>query len=78
MNTPSKLHRTLQATLIAGIAVFALAPVHAADAPKVTAGNYVRAESDFQMKGYIESYNNFGSSSNQVGEMSGLIGSPRI
>ena len=27
---------------------------------KVTAGNYVRAESDIQMKGYIESYQNFG------------------
>ena len=27
---------------------------------KVTANNYVRAESDFQMKSYIESYNNFG------------------
>ena len=27
---------------------------------KVTAHNYVRAESDFQMKGYIKSYNNFG------------------
>ena len=60
MNTPSKLHRTLQATLIAGIAVFALVPAHAADAPKVTAGNYVRAETDVQMKGYIASYNNFG------------------
>jgi len=29
-------------------------------AVKVTAQNYVRTESDFQMKSYIESYNNFG------------------
>ena len=60
MNTPSKLYRTLQALFIAAISIFALAPVHAADAPKVTAFNYVRAESDFQMKGYIESYKCFG------------------
>ena len=33
---------------------------HAEDAVKVTADNYVRAESDFQMKGYIESFNCFG------------------
>jgi len=78
MQTPATLQRTLQSLFITGIYIFALAPAFAADAPKVTAGNYVRAESDFQMKGYIESYNNFGSSSNQVGEMSGLIGSPRI
>jgi len=60
LNTQSKLHRTLQALLIAGISIFALAPAHAADAPEVTAGNYVRAETDVQMKGYIASYNNFG------------------
>ena len=29
-------------------------------AVKVTAHNYVRAESDFQMKGYIENFNCFG------------------
>ena len=56
MNTPSKL----QATLIAGIAAFALVPAHARGAPKVTAFNYVRAETDVQMKGYIATYNNFG------------------
>ena len=48
------LQRTLQALLITGISIFALAPAHAEDAVKVTAGNYVRAESDFQMKGYID------------------------
>src|SRR5210317_2541181 len=60
MNTPSKRHRTLQALLITVILILVLAPTHAADAPKVTANNYVRAESDIQMIGYIESYNNFG------------------
>src|SRR5210317_395007 len=60
MNTPSKRHRTLQALMITGISIFALASAHAADAPKVTANNYVRAESDIQMIGYIESYKNFG------------------
>ena len=60
MKTQSKLHRTLQALLITGITISALAPAHAADAPKVTASNYVRAESDFQMKGYIEKFNCFG------------------
>jgi hypothetical protein len=54
------LQRTLLALLITGISIFALAPAYAEDAVKVTASNYVRAESDFQMKGYIESYNNFG------------------
>ena len=56
MNTTSILQRTLKTFLIAGISVFVLAPAHAADAPKVTGFNYVRAETDVQMKGYIESY----------------------
>ena len=60
MNTPSKLYRTLQALLISGISVYALTTAHAAEAPKVTGFNYVRAESDVQMKGYIESYNILG------------------
>jgi hypothetical protein len=60
MKTILKLQRTLLALLITGISILALAPAHAADAPKVTAGNYVRAETDVQMKGYIESYNSFG------------------
>ena len=50
MNAQSKLYRTLQALLITGISILALATAHAADAPKVTANNYVRAESDLQMK----------------------------
>ena len=60
MNTQSKLKRTLQTLFITGISILALAPAQAADAPKVTAENYVRAESDIQMRGYIESFNNFG------------------
>jgi hypothetical protein len=35
-------------------------PAVAQDPVKVTADNYVRAESDFQMKSYIESYKSFG------------------
>ena len=60
MTTALKLQRALTAFLIAGISIVSLAPAHAADAPKVTAGNYVRAESDIQMKGYIASYNILG------------------
>jgi hypothetical protein len=60
MNTRSILQRTRQALLVTGISILSLAPAHAADAPKVTTNNYVRAESDIQMIGYIESYNNFG------------------
>jgi hypothetical protein len=54
------LQRTLQALFVAGLLISALASAHAADAPKVTAFNYVRAESDIQMKGYIENYECFG------------------
>ncbi|MGB5660728.1 MAG: DUF1214 domain-containing protein [Thermoanaerobaculia bacterium] len=60
MKTTLKLQRALTALLITGISIFVLVPAHAADAPKVTAFNYVRAETDVQMKGYIESYNSFG------------------
>ena len=55
-----KLQRALMACLITSISIFVLAPAHAADAPKVTANNYVRAETDVQMKGYIESFHIFG------------------
>jgi hypothetical protein len=60
MNTQSKLHRTLQALFITGISSLAFAPAHAQDLVQVTANNYVRAESDFQMKGYIENLDCFG------------------
>ena len=49
MNTTSILQRTLQALLITGVSIFGLAPAHAEDAVKVTANNYVRAESDILM-----------------------------
>ena len=60
MNTTSILKRTRHTLVVVGIAILALAPAHAADAPEVTGFNYVRAETDVQMKGYIESYNSFG------------------
>jgi hypothetical protein len=43
-----------------GIATFVSLPANAEDPVRVTADNYVRAESDFQMKGYIDSYKCFG------------------
>ena len=60
MNTQSKLHRTLQALLITGITISALATAHAADAVQVTIDNYVRAETDVQIKGYSETMDAFG------------------
>jgi len=60
MKTTLKLQRALHTLLITGVSILALAPAHAEDVVKVTAGNYVRAETDVQMKGYIESLNCFG------------------
>ena len=60
MNTTSILKQTRHTLVVVGIAIYALALAHAADAPEVTAGNYVRAETDVQMKGYIASYDCFG------------------
>ena len=60
MITQSSLQRILQVFFFTGISIFALAPSYAEDPVQVTAGNYVRAESDFQMKGYIENFNCFG------------------
>ena len=62
MKTQSPLQRALQALLITGISTLALvlAPAHAAEAPKVTANNYVRAESDLQMKLWIKNMDCFG------------------
>jgi hypothetical protein len=55
MNATLKLQIALTALLITGISVSVLAPAHAAeDLVKVTADNYVRAETDVQMKGYVE------------------------
>ena len=60
MKTPSGIQRAIQTLLITAISIFALAPAHAAEPVEVTANNYVRAESDFQMKGYIENFDCFG------------------
>ena len=60
MKTQSTFQRTLKALFITGIAVFALASAHAEDLVKVTADNYVRAETDLQMKGYAETMDCFG------------------
>jgi hypothetical protein len=60
MKTRLNLQRTLQALLITGISIFAVAPAHAQDLVPATADNYVRAESDFQMKVYVENLKNFG------------------
>ena len=60
MKTQSIVQRTQQALFITGISIFALAPALAKDSVQVTAENYVRAESDFQMKGYIAQFNCFG------------------
>ena len=60
MKTQSTLQRTLKALFITGIAVFALASAHAEDLVQVTADNYVRAESDLQMKLWIKNMDCFG------------------
>ncbi|MEK6250261.1 MAG: hypothetical protein N2C12_18905, partial [Planctomycetales bacterium] len=60
MKMKLSLQRALKALLITGIAVFTLASAHAAEAPKVTANNYVRAESDLQMKLWIKNLDCFG------------------
>jgi hypothetical protein len=60
MKPKSRLQRTLRGLIVTYLSIFALTSVYAAEAPNVTAGNYVRAESDFQMKGYIKSFNCFG------------------
>ena len=55
-----KLHRTLQVIVAAGLSISALVPAHAEEAPKVTANNYVRAESDLQIKLWIKELDCFG------------------
>ena len=60
MKTISKLHQIFSAMLIAVLSIFAIAPVQAQELVKVTADNYVRAESDIQMKGYAVAMDAFG------------------
>lgn len=47
------------ALILVAIAAVPL-PAPAADRPKVTIGNYVRAETDFQMRTYVEQFDCFG------------------
>ena len=69
MKTKSRLHQIPIVVLIAVLSIFSItpahaqfspAPVHKKDVVKVTPQNYVRAESDIQMKGYINSFDCFG------------------
>ena len=60
MKMRSTLQRTLQALCMTGLSILGFVPAHAADPVQVTADNYVRAESDFQMRGYIENFDCFG------------------
>jgi len=69
MKTKSRLHQITKVLLIAVLSIVALTPAHAQFSPvsvnkldyvKVTAQNYVRAESDIQMKGYINVFGCFG------------------
>ena len=60
MTTQSTLQRTLKGLFVTGIAVFTLASAHAEDLVQVTVDNYVRAETDVQIKGYVETMDAFG------------------
>ena len=69
MKTKSRLHQITSAVFIAVLSIFAItpanaqfspAPVHKKNEVKVTPQNYVRAESDVQMKGYINTFGCFG------------------
>ena len=69
MQTKSRLLQTLPALVIALLAMFAIipanaqftpTPAHKLDDVKVTPQNYVRAESDYQFKSYIETFDCFG------------------
>jgi len=52
--------RIARALVIAGIWGVFVTPVHAQEGVRITAENYVRAESDFQMKSYIENFSCLG------------------
>jgi hypothetical protein len=56
----SRNQRPLVLTALAAVVLLAPTALLANDAPKITAQNYVRAESDYQMKTYIEQMDNFG------------------
>lgn len=69
MKTKSRLHQITSAVLIAVLLIFAITPANAQFTPtpadkldevKVTPQNYVRAESDYQFKAYIDKWDCFG------------------
>ena len=60
MKTKSTLQRSVKALCLSAVAAFTMASAHAEDLVKVTVDNYVRAESDVQMKGYAEAMDAFG------------------
>ena len=56
-----RIQKTLAVTaLIAAMAIAPGFPVLADDAPEVTIQNYVRAETDLQMRNYVENMDAFG------------------
>ena len=67
------LKGALLALLVTGISIFALAPAHAENLVKVTADNYVRAETDIQMKGYAETMDCFGKFNHNRHPMTSII-----
>lgn len=60
MNKKINIRRALIVLPALAITVLPVGPALSADAPVVTAKNYVRAESDTQMRGYIKSFGSFG------------------
>ena len=60
MRETTNIHHTLHVLLATGICVLTVMSTHAKEPPMVTANNYVRAETDFQMKDYVEKYGCFG------------------
>jgi len=52
--------RTVRALIVTGLLVLAAVPVVGQEQVKVTATNYVRAESDVQLKGYVKKFDCFG------------------
>ena len=51
---------TVFTALVVAMTILSGYPVLAADAPEVTIQNYVRAETDLQMRNYIENMDAFG------------------
>lgn len=60
MNRKFDLRRLLVALPLLAMVAFSSGTAMSADAPVVTASNYVRAETDTQMRGYIKNFDAFG------------------